>query len=169
MRPATSVAQLGARIDEMTWRDDGAAVRLEELQQQMESVASALTDVRERLAAQDDIGAPQQLVELGQGLAAIRDEVASLARSVTSIDEIEQIAHRLDELAAARDAQQALASRLETIESRISTEFVTPRDLSQALAGARDELDIRRSNVPTGSPSTASPRTSRRCVPGSPR
>ena len=149
---ATSVAQLGARIDEMTWRDDGAAVRLEELQQQLESVASALTDVRETLAAQDDIGAPQQLVELDQGLAAIRDEVASLARSVTPADEIEQIGQRLDELAAARDAQQALAGRLEAIETRISSEFVTPQDLSEALAGARDELYIRRPDVPARSP-----------------
>ena len=75
----------------MTWRDDGAVFRLEELQQQLESVASGLTDVRATLAAQDDIGAPQQLVELDQGLAAIRDEVASLARSVTPADEIEQM------------------------------------------------------------------------------
>ena len=36
---ATAVAQLGVRIDEMAWRDDGAATRLEQLQERVEALA----------------------------------------------------------------------------------------------------------------------------------
>ena len=51
---ATAVAQLGVRLDEMTWRDDGASTRLEELQEQVEALGTTLTDVRQGLAAQED-------------------------------------------------------------------------------------------------------------------
>ncbi len=137
---ATTVAQLGVRIDEMTSRDDGTATRLEELQRQVETVASTLNDVRQALAVHEEIGAPQQLAELGQSLATVRDEVVALARSVTPADQIDQLAVRLDDLAGERDAELALAVRLEALESTIAAGVVTSEALTQALAAARDEL-----------------------------
>ena len=115
---ATAVAQLGVRIDEMAWRDDRDAASLEQLQERIQSLASTLTDVRQGLAAQEDASAPQRLDELGQSLDGVRDEVAALARAVTPPDRIEEIAHRVTELAAEREAQQALVQRLDEIDSR---------------------------------------------------
>ena len=70
----------------------------------------------------------------------MRDEIAALAQSITPADRIEQIAHRVEELTAERQAQQALAQRLDEIESRLTAGVVTPEDLARALAGARDDL-----------------------------
>ena len=70
----------------------------------------------------------------------MRDEIAALAQAVTPADRIEQIAHRVEELTAERQAQQALAQRLDEIESRLTAGVVTPEDLARALIGARDDL-----------------------------
>ena len=137
---ATAVAQIGVRLDEMTWRDDGSATRLEELQAQVQALGTTLTEVRQSLAAQEDAGAPQRLDELGQSLAAVRDEISALAQTVTPADRIEQIAHRVDDLTAEREAQQALGARLEEIEARLTAEVVTPEHLARALADAREDL-----------------------------
>ena len=135
-----AVAQLGVRLDEMTWRDDGSATRVEELQEQVQALAATLAEVGQGLAVQEDAGAPQRLDELGQSLAAVRDEISTLAQSVTPADRIEQIAHRVEELAAEREARQALGARLEEIESRLTADIVTPEHLARALADARDDL-----------------------------
>ena len=124
----------------MTWRDDGSATRLEELQAQVQALGTTLTEVRQSLAAQEDAGAPQRLDELGQSLAAVRDEISALAQTVTPADRIEQIAHRVDDLTAEREAQQALGARLEEIEARLTAEVVTPEHLARALADAREDL-----------------------------
>ena len=137
---ANAVAQLGVRLDEMTWRDDGSATRVEELQEQVQALGATLAEVGQGLAVQADAGAPQRLDELGQSLAAIRDEISTLAQSVTPADRIEQIAHRVEELAAEREARQALGARLEEIESRLTADIVTPEHLARALADARDDL-----------------------------
>ena len=107
---ATAVAQLGVRIDEMTWRDDGDDARLEQLQERVEDLAATLTDVRQGLAAQEDAAAPQRLDELGQSLAAVRDEIAALARAsrLPTGSSRSPIASRT--LTAEREAQQALRS-----------------------------------------------------------
>ena len=65
---------------------------------------------------------------------------AALAQSITPSDRIEQIAHRVEELTAERQAQQAVAQRLDEIESRLTAGVVTPEDLARALAGAGDDL-----------------------------
>ena len=124
----------------MTRQGDGTATRLEGLQERVEAFASTLGDVRRGLTAQEEVGAPQRFDELGQSLAAVRAEVAALAQSITPVDRIEQIAHRVEELTAERQAQQALAQRLDEIESRLTAGVVTPEDLARALAGARDDL-----------------------------
>ena len=104
----------------------------------------------------------------------MRDEVAALARSITPADRIEQIAHRVDDLTAEREAQQALAARLDEIESRLTADVVTPEDLARALAGAREDLDpcsrparrpARRRARRASSPRCA---TTRRPTPGRP-
>jgi DNA repair exonuclease SbcCD ATPase subunit len=137
---ATTVAQLGMRIDEMAWRDDGDAASLEQLQGRVEALASTLTDLRESLAAQEDASAPQRLDELGQSLGVVRDEVAALARAVTPAERIDEIANRVADLAAESEAQQALGRRLDEIDSRLRSDTVTPADLARALAGAREDL-----------------------------
>src|SRR4029079_6867913 len=90
------------------------------------------------LAAQEDAGAPQRLDELGQSLGAVRDEISALPQTVTPADRIEQIAHRVDDLTAEREAQQALGARLEEIEARLTAEVVTPEHLARALAAPRE-------------------------------
>ena len=183
---ATAVAQLGVRLDEMTWRDDGASTRLEELQEQVQALGTTLTDVRQGLAAQEDAAAPQRLDELAQSLAAMRDEISALAQSVTPADRIEQIADRVEDLTAEREARQALGARLEEIETRLTADVVTPEHLARALADARDELTP--APAPLADPRRRArrrarslhdqapdprvdhlPTTSRRCAPGSPR
>ena len=124
----------------MTRRDDGAATRLAGLHERVEALASTLGDVRQGLTAQEEAGAPQRLDELGQSLAALRDEIAVLAQSITPADRIEQIAHRVEELTAERQAQQAVTQRLDEIEGRLTAGVVTPEDLARALAGAGDDL-----------------------------
>ena len=129
---ATAVAQLGVRIDEMTWRDDGAATRLEELQEQVQALASTLTDVRQGLAAQEDAA------RRSGSTSSARASPPCATRSprsptVTPADRIEQIAHRVEELTAEREAQQALehASR----RSKPAQQgVVTPEHLARALA-----------------------------------
>ena len=137
---ATAVAQLGVRIDEMAWRDDGDDGRLEQLQERVDDLAATLTDVRQDLAAPEDTSASQRLDELGHSLGAVRDEVAALVRAVTPAERIDEIADRVGTLTAEREAQQALARRLDEVDSRLRMETVTPDDLARALAGAREEL-----------------------------
>jgi hypothetical protein len=135
-----AVAQLVVRLDEMSSRNDGTVTQLEELQERVETLVSALAEVRHGVAAHDSAATPERLDELGQSLGAVRDEVLALAGTITPTDRIEDLAQRVDELATERNAHQQLAARLEEIEGRLTADTVSPDRLAEAIAAARAEL-----------------------------
>ena len=124
---ATAVAQLGVRIDEMAWRDDGDAASLEQLQGQRSrpSPRRSRTFVR-ALRPQEDAVHSQRLDELGW-----EPRVPCVTRSPRSREPslLPRGSRRsptaFAELAAEREAQQALARRLDEVDTRLSMGTVT--------------------------------------------
>ena len=59
---------------------------------------------------------------------------------------------QIEQLAGSSDLQASLAAKLDDVERRLPSDIVTLEDLSQALAGVRDEL------APSSGPAPADPR-----------
>jgi len=125
------VEKLATRLEKTVDKHKGLAAVVEELGLRLETVSRP--DERVDHAA-------ARLEELAAGLAAIREEVSLLTSSVTPATRVEELASRLDDLAAERVGHVSLAAKLAELERRLPSELVTPADLSQALAQAREEI-----------------------------
>jgi len=122
--------------DELTHTTPEPDYRIDRLVQDLEAVRAELAT-----SSSEPDGRVDQLAD---DLAAVRAELAGISPPTTPDPELthrlEQLSHRIDELAGGQAEQAALAGELRSIESRLAADVVTRAGLEQALTEIRDEL-----------------------------
>ncbi len=151
-------AALAAKLDDVERRLPSDIVTLEDLSQ-------AIARVREEVALESATGGPDPRIEellnevaslrtdhapderidmLVQGLESVRAELVEATAGIGAPDpeldrRFEALAERVEQVAGNTEVADAVAAKLNELESRLPTEVVTPAELEQALAQARAE------------------------------
>ena len=138
---AESITALGGRLDELTTAvgNEESADRVDHVASEIQALATTLESVRQSIAAEAELAVSARLDELRAALGAIREDLPSLAQTATT-EQLEELRARVEQLAADPAPTEALATKLDALESRLASGLVTPEELERAIADARAEL-----------------------------